>query len=485
MTAETPVSLATHWENTLIAAGFQWPTNETAALFKLCLQEVGSFKTISKFFIFHSQNLFGEPACLNAKLFFMLSKNLDFMPPALAESEDMKMILDQLHKIDATSMRFFRKYFIVSERELSGKKFEMYLDIVNGNSERLKEEKFVISVPHWIYAFMFFFDDEQKELLSFKQQSQLYSAKEVSRLAFNSFEHLDLALVGAELCDQMTEVVIYFEKEMDTIHTNSQLFIEFFMHHFQDYEEERQKVDGFNIADPETITKIESFLQHFSRDLKSVLVEDKFNSLVKRVFTDLKESVESSYDFAKTPVHFALYVRSSLLIHDSKSLKKEMSETSQSLFQSLFRTEQLISGHVITEEESNAGTFTQRECALGQDIKLAMNFQKELMKEQYPEATNMPTILHPIQHMVNIMKAREQISPAEFTKLLVEINSEAGYSLLFCMYAGIDNVYDWYLVFKGFVNSKKYTTMYMESLKKEYDDGIKAACSSGQTNPLG
>ena len=478
MAAETEETLVFHWGKVLQEAKFDWPKNEDAILFKLSITEPTSFQQISRFFTIKNAQMFRSTSCLNAKLFFMLSQDLYFLPPHLSDAPDMKVILDELHKPDSRSMRFFQKYLISSERELTGSKFEMYLDIINGNVERLQEEKFVVSVPHWLYAFLFYFDDDQKEKLSYKQQAQLYIAREIDRLPISNFEHLDLGLVGAQLCEHMTEIVIYFEKERDMINRIPLKLVDFFWANTKKYEDNPEIAKHFNTEDPEMIPAINNFLVKYSSALDLVSGDDALNFNLKRVFTDLKENVENGYDFSTLPVVFAKNCKPTLLIHDAESLKKPVQDTCQLLYQSLLKTDKLICGHEITEEEINLKMFSQRESFLARDIALAMKMQKELMDEQNPNATNKPEMLHAIQHMARIMKSRDKISTDEFTKLLVGINPEAAYTFLFAIYAGIDNVYDWYLVYKGFANSKRFVGLHMAELKEEYENRNKAASSS-------
>ncbi len=423
--------------------------------------------------------MFRSTSCLNAKLFFMLSQDLYFLPPHLSDAPDMKVILDELHKPDSRSMRFFQKYLISSERELTGSKFEMYLDIINGNVERLQEEKFVVSVPHWLYAFLFYFDDDQKEKLSYKQQAQLYIAREIDRLPISNFEHLDLGLVGAQLCDHMTEIVIYFEKERDLINIDPKKMLGFFAEKRKNYDDNPEIAKLLDPTNPnDRLTIINDFLVKYAKALDLVPGDDEVNFNLKRVFIDLQADVENGYDFSTLPVVFAKNCKPTLLIHDAESLKKSVQDTCQLLYQSLLKTDKLICGHEITEEEINLKMFSQRESFLARDIALAMKMQKELMDEQNPNATNKPEMLHAIQHMARIMKSRDKISTDEFTKLLVGINPEAAYTFLFAIYAGIDNVYDWYLVYKGFANNKRFVGLHMAELKEEYENRNKAASSS-------
>ena len=476
MSAVAPDSLLFKWEAALESAGFKWPSNESARLLRASLNISTNFTLISEFFIKRSQQMFMQSSCLNQKLFFLLSSEMGYLPPALAESEDMKEYLAELHAPGSMALSFFKTYLLASKRQISGRGFEMYLDVINGATEKIAKEEFVIAIPPWVFAFIFYFDDDVKETLACHEQAQLFTANEIDSLPISDFHHIDLGFVGLRLCEKMTEIIIYFEREKDEIHSDPNLLIE----HYKKPSNTDKYLpvpDGFDIESQETQANIVSFLSNFSKDLKSIPEADKINVYLKKIFTDQIEDFENGYDFAQVPVRFAYSVKPFLLFHTPESRKKTPPETSFQLYQSLLRADKLISGYKVTPEDT---LYTPREIQLGRDIANAMDLQKKIFKEEYPDVTDIPPMLHIIQHMANVMRVKDNMPIMEFTKLLIDIKPEAAWSFLFAIYVGIDNIYDWFFVYKGFTNGKKYTTIYMEDLKKEHEKSLQKASSSSE-----
>ena len=457
------------WEKALNEAGFQWSKNEYAFLFKETLNKP-SFKSISTFFGKLRGELFKESSNLNFSLFIMFSKVLNFFGPEL--EAEFKPLIDILFKSGSQSSNFFQKHFFVPRQCIKGDNLGLYYKIINEEIESLTENEWLIEIPPWVYAFIFFFDESEKEKLSHKERGILSFAQEINGIDFSafpslknesilcsSFNDLDLALVGGEMADYTTKTIILYQKHKDNMKTYPYYLIDFIGKH-----EEYKSLEIFQFKTYLDLNEmVTSFLKQLTTN-KEILSKENYDSL-KSIYDKMTEDYQKKWDLSYVPITFATSQKEFLLIHNSESLKLDILISSQKLYQSLLRTTKISLGYIPNNEEIENGYFTDREYFLGNDIKRATDLAKKLLMETQSESDI--KYFHIIQHMSAILSSHEKLDVDDFTKMIYEVDKAAGLTFLFSLYANITDIYDWWLLWRGFTKTQDEIKRYMQALKHE------------------
>jgi len=457
-----------NWRNVLQKSGFEWPTNEDAQLLKLTMNNP-SFKNIMFFFSKRRQELFKESSSLNLVLFLMFSYQLNFFDEKL--QKEFQPLVETFFKKDSITLKFFQKHFLVLKRSYDGHNLDIYYSMINKTKDIWTEEEWVLEIPRFVYAFMFFFDDEQKKQLSHEERAKLFIFEEIDRIDFShspnpitksiecsNFSDLDLVLVGADLAIFSSKIIILYEREKERAYNNSQEFADYLL-----------KLDDSRISKKHMseVWEICNQFMPFSRDLTHKESDDEMTTFLKVSFKSYFEEFEKKWDFSRVPIQFAISNHELLICHNEQTLRSELYDTCQKLYQSLLRVDKISSGYEPNQEENENNVFSNRERFLGRDIRKAMEVSKKLFSDNEDFGKGFDC-KHIVQHMAFILSNHDKITTDDFTKLLYDIDKGAALTFLYAFYGKITNVYDWWLLWKGFTYSQLTINEYMKELEDEY-----------------